>query len=66
MVLYIMKHPVQSRQKGDLTQSNDKSPYTNRNVKRAKRQHKQRHKNVRLTLYNQIIIDEYEITRSDR
>ena len=34
-----------SRQKGgDLTQSYDKSPYTNRNVKRAKRQHKQRHK----------------------
>ena len=33
------------RQKGgDLTQSNDKSPYTNRNVKRAKWQHKERHK----------------------
>ena len=32
-------------QKGrDLTQSYDKSPYTNRNVKRAKSQHKQRHK----------------------
>ena len=30
---------------GDLTQSYDKSPYTNRNVKRAKWQHKQRHKN---------------------
>ena len=28
----------------DLTQSYDKSPYTNRNVKRAKWQHKQRHK----------------------
>ena len=27
-----------------LTQSYDKSPYTNRNVKRAKRQLKQRHK----------------------
>ena len=27
-----------------LTQSYDKSPYTNRNVKRAKWQHKQRHK----------------------
>ena len=37
------------RQKGeDLTQSYDKSPYTNRNVKRAKWQHKQRHKKVRL------------------
>ena len=33
------------REKGrDLTQSYDKSPYTNRNVKRAKWQHKQRHK----------------------
>ena len=33
------------RQKGgDMTQSYDKSPYTNRNVKRAKRQHKQRQK----------------------
>ena len=31
------------REKGrDLTQSYDKSPYTNRNVKRAKWQHKQR------------------------
>ena len=34
-----------AREKGrDLTQSYDKSPYTNRNVKRAKWQHKQRHK----------------------
>ena len=34
-----------SRQKGgDLTQSYDKSPYTNRNVKGTKWQHKQRHK----------------------
>ena len=32
----------------DLTQSYDKSPYTNRNVKRAKWQQKQRHKIVRL------------------
>ena len=33
------------RQKGgDLTQYYDKSPYTNRNVKRAKWQHKQRQK----------------------
>ena len=30
----------------DLTQSYDKSPYTNRNVERAKWQHKQRHKKV--------------------
>ena len=38
-----------SKEKGrDLTQSYDKSPYTNRNVKRAKWQHKQRHKKVRL------------------
>ena len=37
------------REKGrDLTRSYDKSPYTNRNVKRAKWQHKQRHKKVRL------------------
>ena len=33
---------------GDLTQSYDKSPYANRNVKREKWQHKQRHKKVRL------------------
>ena len=33
---------------GDLTQSYEKSPYTNRNVKGAKKQHKQRHKKVRL------------------
>ena len=40
---------VLPREKGrDLTQSYDKSPYTNRNVKRAKWQHKQRHKKVRL------------------
>ena len=38
-----------SREKGrDLSQSYDKSPYTYRNVKRAKWQHKQRHKKVRL------------------
>ena len=38
-----------TREKGrDPTQSYDKSPYTNRNVKRAKLQHKQRHKKVRL------------------
>ena len=37
------------REKGrDLTQSYDKSPYTIRNVKRVKWQHKQRHKKVRL------------------
>ena len=36
-----------TRLKGrDLTQSYDKSPYINRNVKRAKWQHKQRHKKV--------------------
>ena len=38
-----------SRQKGgDMSQSYDKSPYTNRNVKGAKWQHKQRHKKVQL------------------
>ena len=37
------------REKGrDLTQSYDNDPYTSRNVKRAKWQHKQRHKKVRL------------------
>ena len=37
------------REKGrDLTRSYDKSPYTNRNVIRAKWQHKQRHKKVQL------------------
>ena len=37
------------REKGRyLTQSYYKSPYTNKNVKRAKWQHKQRHKKVRL------------------
>ena len=38
------------REKGrDLTQSNDKSPYTSRIVKRAKWQHKQRHKKIDYT-----------------
>ena len=37
-----------TRKGRDMTQSYDKSPYTNRNAKRAKRQHKQRHKKVRL------------------
>ena len=37
------------REKGrDLTQPYDKIPYTNKNVKRAKRQRKQRNKKVRL------------------
>ena len=46
----IAKRPIFiTKEKGrDLTQSHDKSPYTNRNVKRAKWQHKQRHKKVRL------------------
>ena len=39
---------LQEKKGRDRTQSYDKSPYTNRNVKRAKRQHKQRHKKVRL------------------
>ena len=39
-----------SREKGrDLTQPYDKSPHTNRNVKRVKRQHKQRHKKIDYT-----------------
>ena len=38
------------REKGrDLTQFYDKSPYTSRNVKRAKWQHKQRHKKSSIT-----------------
>ena len=38
------------REKGrDLTQSYDKSPHTNRNVKRAQWQHKQRHKKSSIT-----------------
>ena len=45
--------PNWRRQKGgDLTQSYDKSPYTNRNVKGTKWQHKQRHKKVRLNSYS--------------
>ena len=49
-ISFISKQQSSSlREKGtDLTQSYDKSPYTNRNVKRAKWQHKQRHKKVRL------------------
>ena len=48
-VRYKYDKTFESREKGrDLTQSYDKSPYTNRNVKRARWQHKQRHKKVRL------------------
>ena len=36
--------PSKEKKGRDLTQSYDKSPYTNRNVKRAKLKHKQRHK----------------------
>ena len=47
--VYVRIHPPVQEKKGrDLTQLYDKSPYTNRNVKRAKWQHKQRHKNARL------------------
>ena len=46
---FLNKWQATLRERGrDLTQSYDKSPYTNRNVKRAKWQHKQRHKKVRL------------------
>ena len=38
--LYSIGHQVQRQKRGDLTQFYDKSPYTNRNVKRAKRQYK--------------------------
>ena len=49
---------VSLREKGrDLTQSYDKSPYTSRIVRRAKWQHKQRHKKVRIsTLINLICL----------
>ena len=47
--IHILHNIGTIREKGrDLTQSYDKSPYTNRNDKRAKWQHKQRHKKVRL------------------
>ena len=40
-----MTSRARQREKGrDPTQSYDKSPYTSRNVKRGKWQHKQRHK----------------------
>ena len=42
------KDRVAKKKGRDLTQSYDKSPYTSRIVKRAKCQHKQRHKKVRL------------------
>ena len=42
-IIHHSKKNDHSRQKGgDLTQSYDKSPYTNRNVKGTKWQHKQR------------------------
>ena len=53
------------RKKGrDLTQCYDKSHYTSRNVKRAKWQHKQRHKQVRLYsgLKSLYIVHEGEIS----
>ena len=46
--MFQIKQRICGQKGGDLTQSYDKSPYTNRNVKRATRQHKQRHKKVRL------------------
>ena len=42
------EHRLQREKGRYLTQSYDKSPYTNRYVIRAKLQHKQRHKKVRL------------------
>ena len=44
-VFHLLFYYKQLQKGGDLTKSYDKSPYTNRNVKRAKWQHKQRHKN---------------------
>ena len=44
-MLHFASEMNRCKKKGrDLTQSYDKSPYTNRNVKRANWQHKQRHK----------------------
>ena len=42
----------------DLTQSYDKSPYTNRNVKRAKWQHKQRHKKALYFVFKMTTTDQ--------
>ena len=48
--------PYWLKEKGrDLTQSYDKSPYTSRNVKRAKWQHKQRHKKFDCTAVEQFV-----------
>ena len=45
---YILSDLQEEREKGRyLTKSNDKNPYTSRNVKSAKWQNKQRHKKVR-------------------
>ena len=41
--MYMYKSVLKEKGR-DLTQSHDKRPYTNGNVKRAKCQHKQRHK----------------------
>ena len=49
IICRIFEQKVGAREKErDLTQSYDKSPYTNRNIKMAKWQHKQRHKKVQL------------------
>ena len=46
----VIRNHIYLREKGrDLTQSYDKSQYTNRNVIRAKWQHKQRHKKSSIT-----------------
>ena len=44
--IFLHEHLIEKGR--DLTQSYDKSPYTNRNVKKGKVTHKQRHKKVRL------------------
>ena len=48
LTIVVIPHNKKKEKGRDLTQSYDKNPYTNRNVKRAKRQHKQRYKKVRL------------------
>ena len=48
-LLFVKTCGINTTEKGrDLTQSYDKSIYTSRNVKKAKWQHKQRHRKVRL------------------
>ena len=63
LLIFYFGFDIERQKGGDLTQSYDKSPYTNRNVKRAKWQHKQlNEKTIPVYILHFVLCLSYKIT----